>query len=420
MNVSTLADGLLALAQQERLTLGEDLEQDERTLRELTHRVGAKALEKHVNQSKPGYEGSSRVCPHCGQSQRFVNHRPKTVVTLLGDIRVKRAYYRCDHCKQASLPWDQRMGLGRRACSVGVAKAATWCGAHEPFEQASVALKELAAVRLDDSTIHRLTMQVGDQASQMEEPAACEALGVEATPDRLYTAVDGLFVHLDGDWREVKAATCYWENQRGEREARYRVRHEPVEQFVPYVESLLMRCGHHQARENILLGDGIPWIWKRIGAVMKPQTVHITDWYHVDEHVGECGKALHGEGTKEAGAWIEPIKTMLWEGELRRLRKHLDEQLNRMQTPANRSAVQALITYIRNQGDRLVYDDFRAAGYDIGSGRVEACCKHVVAQRAKRSGMQWSSPGFQNTLSLRCAYLNGHDDDLWARRPLAA
>src|SRR5699024_2450141 len=122
-----------------------------------------------------------------------------------------------------------------------------------------------------------------------------------------------------------------------------------------------------------------------------------------------------GEGTPEAAAWVEPIKTMLWEGELRKLRDHLGQQLNLTQTQTHQSAVQTLNTYICNQGGRLAYDDFRAAGYDIGSGRVESACRHVVAQRAKRSGMQWSSPGFQNTMSLRCAYLNGHSDELWAQ-----
>lgn len=42
----------------------------------------------------------------------------------------------------------------------------------------------------------------------------------------------------------------------------------------------------------------------------------------------------------------------------------------------------------------------RADGLDIGSGRVEAACKHVVGIRMKRSGMRWSSDGAQATLSL--------------------
>jgi len=418
MHVNEAADVLLALAEQEGLDLTGDLEQQERALRALAHRVGATALEKRVNEGKPGYEGSSRPCPHCGQSQRFINHRPRQLVTLLGGIEVKRAYYRCDACGQTSLPWDEQMCLGRRGCSVAVAKAATWCAAHEPFAQASAKLAELAGVQVGTSTLHEWTMQVGQVAAEMEQIDAPETCRVEAEPARLYTAVDGVYVHLDGAWREVKAATCYWDDEPQPRQARYCVRYEAVEAFVPQVQALLRRCGHHQAEENVLQGDGAKWIWQRIGAVMNPETVHITDWCHVTQHLWNCARALHGEGTPEAAAWVEPIKTMLWEGQLRRLREHLHRQHQMAETPSHRQAIQALRTYLDNQGDRLVYDDFRAAGYDIGSGRIEAACKHVVAQRAKRSGMQWSAPGFQATISLRCAHFNQRSDDLWARQPL--
>ena len=88
-------------------------------------------------------------------------------------------------------------------------------------------------------------------------------------------------------------------------------------------------------------------------------------------------------------------------------------------TPAQRAALRGLITYVEHQDDRLAYDRFRAAGFDIGSGRVEAACKHVVALRMKRCGMRWSKPGSQNTLSLRVAWLNGHWEPLWNTRPLA-
>jgi hypothetical protein len=77
-----------------------------------------------------------------------------------------------------------------------------------------------------------------------------------------------------------------------------------------------------------------------------------------------------------------------------------------------------LAAYLRNQGGRLAYAEFRARGMDIGSGRVESACKHVVASRMKRSGMLWSDEGAQEILSLRTAYLNGGWDRLWADKPL--
>ena len=111
---------------------------------------------------------------------------------------------------------------------------------------------------------------------------------------------------------------------------------------------------------------------------------------------------------------------MLWEGRWRELVQSLPDERKAMRSPAKRQAVQELETYLGNQGERLAYDRFRAAGYDIGSGRVESACKHVVAVRMKRSGMIWSDDGAQDILSLRAVRLNGEWDRFWATKPLLA
>ena len=49
------------------------------------------------------------TCPHCREDARFVNYRPKQVTTLLGDIRLPRAYYHCPHCSRGLFPWDQTL-----------------------------------------------------------------------------------------------------------------------------------------------------------------------------------------------------------------------------------------------------------------------------------------------------------------------
>ncbi|HUW18364.1 MAG TPA: ISKra4 family transposase, partial [Sedimentisphaerales bacterium] len=63
---------------------------------------------------------------------------------------------------------------------------------------------------------------------------------------------------------------------------------------------------------------------------------------------------------------------------------------------------------------------FRAAGYDIGSGAVEAGCKHVVGKRLKQSGMIWSRAGSSAVLALRITCLNNRWEQLWSQKPLAA
>jgi hypothetical protein len=247
--------------------------------------------------------------------------------------------------------------------------------------------------------------------------------GVEARPARLYVAVDGVMVHRE-QWNEAKCVTCYWERPDGKggvvREARYVVRFESAEQFKAFVWSLACRCGLESATEVILLGDGAAWIWDQVAGVLGERTVGITDWYHVMEHIWSCGKTLHGEGTDAATQWVKERETLLWDGAYLQLIQRLDEERRRTRSVPKHRALAELVTYLSHQGGRLAYADFRAKGYDVGSGRVESACKHVVANRMKRSGMIWSEHGAQDLLSLRTAYLNGEWDRFWANKPLAS
>jgi hypothetical protein len=48
------------------------------------------------------------------------------------------------------------------------------------------------------------------------------------------------------------------------------------------------------------------------------------------------------------------------------------------------------------------YDAFRAKGFFVGSGVVEAGCKTVIGTRLKASGMFWSEKGANAIIALRC------------------
>ena len=87
---------------------------------------------------------------------------------------------------------------------------------------------------------------------------------------------------------------------------------------------------------------------------------------------------------------------------------------------SKREAIETLIRYVSNNEQHMRYDLFRRKGYYIGSGAVEAACKHVVGKRMKQSGMIWSREGSSATLALRVTWLNERWDELWSQKPLAA
>ncbi len=81
-----------------------------------------------------------------------------------------------------------------------------------------------------------------------------------------------------------------------------------------------------------------------------------------------------------------------------------------------RDAVEAEINYLESHVSRTLYGEYRANGWFIGSGVIEAGCKTVVARRLKQSGMFWSETGAENILGLRCLVLGPNFDDAWKER----
>ena len=79
-------------------------------------------------------------------------------------------------------------------------------------------------------------------------------------------------------------------------------------------------------------------------------------------------------------------------------------------------AVEDALGYFVRNVKRMQYGTFRAKGYFIGSGVVEAGCKTVIGGRCKQSGMFWSESGAQNILALRCIHSSRRLEDFWKQR----
>jgi 2-phosphoglycerate kinase len=71
------------------------------------------------------------------------------------------------------------------------------------------------------------------------------------------------------------------------------------------------------------------------------------------------------------------------------------------------------VGYFEENRSRMDYPTYRARGLPIGSGVVESSCKHVVADRMKRTGMRWDEDGAESVLALRSLDLNHRWDSLW-------
>jgi hypothetical protein len=223
-------------------------------------------------------------------------------------------------------------------------------------------------------------------------------------------------VNTDEGWKEPKLGAVFRAERGKDGEpirgpTRYVAHLEEAEAFGQRLWELADALGVEKAQTVIVLGDGAPWIWN-LADFHFPQAVQIVDFYHALERLGEVARALWPEATPEAKAWIERGKTALYHGEVSGVLRSLKALAPRRKEL--RELVDKAIGYFQTNRERMRYDRYRAKGYFIGSGIVEAGCKNVVAKRFKQSGMRWSRAGFLKLLHLRLCILNG-DWDAFAR-----
>jgi hypothetical protein len=155
--------------------------------------------------------------------------------------------------------------------------------------------------------------------------------------------------------------------------------------------------------------NGAAWIWN-LADEHVPHAVQIVDWYHASERVWDLGRALHGQDTPEAAAWVDRQLARLAHGEAASLATEW-AALPLRGDPA--TVRDAQVTYFTNQAGRMAYAQYRADGWDIGSGMIESTCKTVIGQRQKGSGMRWSDTGAQTVASVRVLLFNHEWDDYW-------
>jgi hypothetical protein len=94
-NLQEQLEGILMWAKAEASLIGQKgFGTLEKELRDKVLELGGKILEASVlERCGTGYLGSRPACAECGETGKFMNHRMKTITTLVKQIHLKRAYY---------------------------------------------------------------------------------------------------------------------------------------------------------------------------------------------------------------------------------------------------------------------------------------------------------------------------------------
>lgn len=360
--------------------------------------------------------------------QRIYRQRQRQVLSIFGPVSLRRDY----HHPEGGFPLDAALGL-IDGCTPAAARMFCRTAAQLPYLESSQQLQELAGLKVEPSRLQRLVGAIGADAQKrwLQLPAAPE----QPAP-QFYISIDGTGVPMvrpelegrvgrgpDGQakTREVKLAAFFTQTVtdadgqplRDPENTSYLASFACSDEFGPLARQAALQRGMTQAGQVIYLGDGAAWVWE-IARTCFASAIQILDYYHASQHVVALAKAIYAnEGTAKnwAGRWQE----LLYDSELEALLREARQAAGNSLSPE----VQREIEYLETHRSRMDYRRYRANGWFIGSGVVEAGCKHVVGQRLKQSGMFWTETGASAILTLRCALLSGGGwNHLWSQ-PLA-
>ena len=101
-----------------------------------------------------------------GICAQFVGYRDKNVDTVLGRVRLRRAYYHCAACGRGIVPRDDDLGVTGASLSPGLRRMVARAAAAEPFATAADLLAELAGIQLSDKRIERSAETDGSYRGQ--------------------------------------------------------------------------------------------------------------------------------------------------------------------------------------------------------------------------------------------------------------
>lgn len=133
-------------------------------------RLAARAFERFFNSDHSDYLGAHHPCG-CGESSRFAGRRKRTIVSVLTEVRLERAYYHCANCDQGFFPRDRALGIEGSYLSPGVQRMVGAVGASVSFVEGAGLLKELSGLKVPARQVERYAERLGEEVARYEREA---------------------------------------------------------------------------------------------------------------------------------------------------------------------------------------------------------------------------------------------------------
>ena len=162
----------------------------------------------------------------------------------------------------------------------------------------------------------------------------------------------------------------------------------------------------NQTQPLVVVMDGQEALWNAGKQHFSGNTVEILDLLHATGYVRKAAALFYSDAGHQEMFAKFAIGYLL-RGEVATVLSILDIWGDEAKLAGNRKEELRVIRgYLRNNAERMRYDEYLAAGYPIASGVIEGACRYVIKDRMERTGMRWSMTGAQTMLELRCISVN--------------
>jgi hypothetical protein len=418
-----------------------DLEAVEMATREAVHKMGAGILTALLREEPP--KERVRECG-CGGQAKYIEQRPKQILTAVGPASILRAYYLCRSCHTGQAPTDKEIDVEGTEFSPGVRRMMALVGGQTSFDSGRQQMEWLAGLKVTAKSVERTAEAIGADIAKREQDRICASNQVNETVSQsegeeipiAYVEIDASGIPVvtseidssrpgkQGDRQRTKEAKigCVFTQTatdeqgrpiRDESSTTYTTAIEDSHEFGWRIYTEAIRRGIDRAKKVVVIGDGAPWIWILV-KMHFPGAIEILDLYHARQHLWDLAAKLFPINEIERKRWVKRFQHKLDNGKI----KQLVADLRSMEVAGEvlRDAVRIQADYFERNAHRMQYPLFRSQGLFVGSGVIEAACKTVIGSRFKQSGMFWTIRGANSILALRAIQISGQFEDYWEAR----
>ncbi len=352
-----------------------------------------------------------------GRIHRRVLRSKQTYMTACGEVEVERWLYkdRADPTAHALAALDLRLGIVEGFWTTRAAQQASWVVTQMVPKKAEQLFARVGNMEPSKSTLDRLPKALSERweaERESHEQILREALVVPEGTTTLAVSIDGVLAPLEGGASPTElradaaargrvskgsgrlsrdrlrdAGVC---DEHGDLLSAVRFGRAPESKKVTLKETLRKDLEHVLAQHPHLrlakIADAGGDNWEYLSSL--PAGPEILDFFHATEHLAAGLAAIYGDGTFATRHKFEALRERLL-GEERGAEAVIAAMDYLARKHPKIARVKQVATYLRKNKRRMQYATWKAQGYAIGSGVVEAACKTLVAQRLKLSGMRW-------------------------------